>query len=130
MPGACVHAARLLRELLGTFQLDREESPKKSGRTSNKAKALAGVMQRAIPILMMEQNLAKSDARTADAPIEIQVLARGDAYETLISVTGPRKLSPQQAEEVIVKSLGKGYDSLVVDAFVKALGRRAQGAGA
>jgi HD-GYP domain-containing protein (c-di-GMP phosphodiesterase class II) len=39
-------------------------------------------------------------------------------------------LSPLQAEDVIVKSSGKRYDSMVVDAFVEAFGQRAQGAGA
>jgi hypothetical protein len=95
-----------------------------------KAKVLAGVMQRAIPILMMEQNLTKSGASAVDAAFEVQVLALADAYETLISTTGARKLSPVQAEEVIVKSSGKRYDSMVVDAFVKAFGQHAQGAGA
>ena len=39
-------------------------------------------------------------------------------------------MSPAQAEEVIVKSSGKRYDSMVVDAFEKAFGKQAQGAGA
>ena len=58
------------------------------------------------------------------------MLALADAYESLISTTGARKMSPAQAEEVIVKSSGKRYDSMVVDAFVKAFGQQAQGAGA
>ena len=120
----------VLYKVANLSQQDLEDSLKKSGRTINRAKALAGVMQRAIPILMMEQNLTKSGASTVDAPIEVQVLALADAYETLISAAGPRKLSPQQAEDVIVKSSGKRYDSMVVDAFVKAFGQRAEGAGA
>lgn len=79
---------------------------------------------------MMEQKLTGSGASTADAPLEVQVLALADAYETMISDTGARKLSPAQAEEVIVKSSGKRYDSLVMDAFVIAFGEHAKGVGA
>ena len=77
-----------------------------------------------------EQDLVKSGASTIDATLEVQVLALADSYETLISDAGPRKMSPAQAEEIIVKSSGKRYDSMVVDAFVKAFGQRAEGAGA
>lgn len=106
------------------------ERMKKSGRTVNKAKALAGTLQRAIPILMTEKNLIKSGSTTTNAPLEVQILALADAYETMVSTTGARKMSPAQAEDVIVKSSGKRYDSMVVDAFVKAFGQHAQGAGA
>jgi hypothetical protein len=85
-------------------------------------------LQRSIPVLMMEQKLTGAGASTADAPLEVQVLALADAYETMISDSGARKLSPVQAEEVIVKSSGKRYDSMVVDAFVKAFGEHAKGA--
>jgi len=104
------------------------ESKKKSGRTLNKGKALAGTLQRAIPILVTEQALSKSGASAADALLEVQILALADAYETMVSTTGARKMSPAQAEEVIVKSSGKRYDSMVVDAFVKAFGQHAQSA--
>jgi|SRR6516165_4106339 len=107
-----------------------ESMKKKSGRTWSKAKALAGTLQRAIPILITEQTLAKSGASTVDAALEVQILALADAYESMISTTGARKMSPLQAEEVILKSSGKRYDSMVVDAFVKAFGQQAQGAGA
>jgi len=103
---------------------------KKAGSRSNKTKALASTLQRAIPILMTEQNLSKSGASTVDALLEVQILALSDAYETMVSTTGPRKMSPAQAEEIIVKSSGKRYDSMVVDGFVKALGQQAKGAGA
>jgi hypothetical protein len=120
----------VLYKVANLSQQEMEDSLKKSGRTVNKAKVLAGVMQRAIPILMMEQNLTKTGASAVDAPFQVQILALADAYESLISTTGARKLSPVQAEEVIVKSSGKRYDSMVVDAFVKAFGQHAQGAGA
>lgn len=120
----------VLYKVANLSQEDIANSMKKSGRPANKAKQLAGTMQRAIPILMHEQDLVKSGSSTLDAALEVQVLALADAYESLISTTGARKMSPVQAEEVIVKSSGKRYDSMVVDAFVKAFGQQAQGAGA
>lgn len=120
----------VLYKVANLSQEDIANSMKKSGRPANKAKQLAGTMQRAIPILMHEQDLVKSGSSTLDAALEVQVLALADAYESLISTTGARKMSPAQAEEVIVKSSGKRYDSMVVDAFVKAFGQQAQGAGA
>jgi hypothetical protein len=120
----------VLYKVANLSEQDIANSLKKSGRVVSKAKALAGTLQRAIPILVNELNLIKSGSSTMGATLEVQVLALADAYEALISTTGPRKMSPAQAEEVIVKSSGKRYDSMVVDAFVKAFGQNAQGAGA
>jgi hypothetical protein len=123
-------SSEVLLKVANLSQEDLAESMKKSGRAVSKAKALAGTLQRAIPILMNEQTLTKSGASTVDAPLEVQILALADAYETMVSSTGDRKMSPIQAEEVIVKSSGKRYDSMVVDAFVKAFGAQVKGAGA
>jgi len=109
-----------------------EQRMKKAGRGKmrRKPQSIGGALQRAIPLLAAEQALVKSGGSAVDAPLEVQVLALAEAYETLVSETGPRKMSPQQAEEIIVKSSGKKYDSMVVDAFVKAFGQQTQGAGA
>jgi hypothetical protein len=98
--------------------------------TKNKAEEMGGSLRRAIPILVMEQKLIKSGENYLDAPIEVQVMALAEAYEGLISETGQRRMSPVQAEEIMIKSSGKKYDSMVVDAFVKAFGQQAKGAGA
>jgi len=100
------------------------------GKQSSKARAIGGSLQRAIPILAAHQEIKSTGHNLIDAPIEVQVLAVADAYETLISGADGRKLSPQQAGEIIAKSSGKKYDSLVVDAFEKAFGEQARGAGA
>lgn len=121
-------STEVLLKVANLSEVDLAESLKKSNRTVSKSKALAGTLQRAIPILMTEQKLTKAGASTVDAPLEVQILALSDAYETMVSSTGDRKMSPVQAEEVIVKSSGKRYDSMVVDAFVKAFGQQAQGA--
>lgn len=120
----------VLMKIANLSEADLVESIKKSGRKTGKNKPLAGTLQRAIPILMTEQSLSKSGASMVDALLEVQILALADAYENMVSATGARKISPVQAEEVIVKTSGKRYDSMVIDAFVKAFGQHAQGAGA
>ncbi len=95
-----------------------------------KGEAAGNSLQRAIPIFNSQQQLKKAGQTMIDAPLEVQVLAVADAYEALISGGDGRKLSPQQAEEIITKSSGKKYDSMVVDAFEKAFGKQARGAGA
>jgi HD-GYP domain-containing protein (c-di-GMP phosphodiesterase class II) len=106
------------------------EKGMRSRGTKNKAEEMGGSLRRAIPILVMEQKLIKSGENCLDAPIEVQVMALAEAYEGLISETGQRRMSPVQAEEIMIKSSGKKYDSMVVDAFVKAFGQQAKGAGA
>lgn len=111
-------------------QEELEQGLRKQGKALTKTQAIGGSLRRVIPILVTEQQLIKSGGETLDAPLEVQVLALAEAYERLISGSDGRKLSPQQAEEIIVKASGKKYDSMVVDAFVKAFGHQAQGAGA
>jgi hypothetical protein len=119
----------VLYKVADVSQEDLATRMQKSGRNITKANRLAGSFERAIPILMMERQLTRSGSSAVDALIEVQVLALAGAYESMISESGPRKLSPRQAEEVIVKSSGKRYDSMVVDAFVKAFGEPARAAG-
>lgn len=119
----------VLFKVANVSQEDLASQMRKSGRNITKANLLAGSLQRAIPILMMEQQLMRSGSSTVDALMEVQVLALADAYESMISASGPRQLSPGQAEEVIKKSSGKRYDSIVVDAFVKVFGEQACAAG-
>ena len=104
--------------------------PAQRGKKATKAEVMGGSLARAIPIFNTHQQLKQSGQSTIDAPLEVQVLAVADAYETLISGADGRKISPQQAEEIIAKSSGKKYDSMVVDAFAKASGEQAKGAGA
>ena len=92
------------------------------------SEAVGNTLQRAIPIFDAQQRLRKTGQGMIDSPLEVQVLAVADDYETLISGADGRKLSPQQAEQIVTKSSGKKYDSMVVDAFVKAFGEQAQGA--
>lgn len=106
------------------LQKNTDHAEKASG-----AQAIAGTLRRAIPILTEEQSLLKSGNVTADAPVEVQILALAEHYEELVCDPS-RKLSPAQAQEIITKSSGKKYDSMIVDAFVKTFGQQSQKAGA
>jgi hypothetical protein len=112
--------------------LSEEEIEKGLAQRSKSAKDarnIGGSLRRAIPILAEEQKLVKSGGVNAEAPIEVQVLAMAENYELLVN-DAHRKLSPAQAQEIIVKSSGKKYDSMIVDAFVKAFAQKVEGAGA
>ncbi len=118
--------------LFKAANVSHDDLPKRGKLDKNaaKAEAVGNTLQRAIPVFNSHQQLKKAGQTMIDAPLEVQVLAVADAYETLISGGDGRKLSPQQAEEIITKSSGKKYDSMVVDAFEKAFGEQARGAGA
>jgi HD-GYP domain-containing protein (c-di-GMP phosphodiesterase class II) len=87
-------------------------------------------LRRAIPILVAAQQLNKSGSNPADASIEVQVLTIAEKFESLVSDTRAAKMSPAQAVESIAKGFGSKYDSMIVDAFVRAFGPQAAGAGA
>jgi len=104
-----------------------EKHPGQPDKAASSARAIASTLRRAIPILTEEQSLLKSGSVTADASVEVQVLAMAENYQELVCDPS-RKLSPAQAQEIIVKSSGKKYDSMIVDAFVKTFGQHSQGA--
>jgi response regulator RpfG family c-di-GMP phosphodiesterase len=119
----------ILYKAANLSQEDLKKGLAQRGKTAKDAQSIGGSLRRAIPILAEEQKLAQSGGVNADAPIEVQVLAMAENYENLVN-DAHRKLSPTLAQEIIVKSSGKKYDSMIVDAFVKAFGRKAEGAGA
>ncbi|HET7440453.1 MAG TPA: HD domain-containing phosphohydrolase, partial [Terriglobales bacterium] len=107
-----------------------EKSVSQGKKTATPATGIGGSLCRVLPIMVAEQKLMKSGANALDAPMEVQVLAVADAYESMISGTGQKKLSPAEAEESILEASDTKYDCMVVDAFVKAFGQRSRGAGA
>jgi HD-GYP domain-containing protein (c-di-GMP phosphodiesterase class II) len=116
--------------LYKAVNISQEALEKNSGqpqKSASGAQALAGTLRRAIPIFTEEQELVKNGSISADASVEVQVLAMAENYEQLVCDPS-RKLSPAQAQEIIVKSSGKKYDSMIVDAFVKTFGQHSQGA--
>ena len=89
--------------------------------------SMGGSLQRAIPILVAGQELIKSGNSAADAPVEVQILVLAENYELLVNGPG-RKLSPEEAQETIIKNSADKYDSMIVDAFGKAFGQQAKAA--
>ena len=119
----------ILYKAANLSQEDVEKGIQKQEKTA-KAQAMGGSLRRAIPILVAEQQLTKTGRSPAEAEIEVQVLALAEKFESLISDTRGGKMSPAQAVEAIAKGFATKYDSMIVDAFVKAFGQQAQGAGA
>jgi hypothetical protein len=111
-------------------QEDVEKGMLKAGRNNAKAQAMGGSLRRAIPILIAAQQLSKTGTSPADAEIEVQVLTLAEKFESLVTDNRGGKMGPTQAVEAIANGFGKKYDSMIVDAFVKAFGQQATGAGA
>jgi len=95
---------------------------------SSEAQAIGGSLQRAIPILVAAQQLNKTGNDPGEATIEVQILTLAEKFESLISDTRGGKMSPAQAVESISKGFGAKYDSMIVDAFVRAFGQKAEAA--
>ena len=95
-----------------------------------RAQSMGGRLRRVLPIIVAQQILATEGARAINVPIEAHVLAVADAYQKLTSGAEGKKFSPQQAEEMILSAADTKYNCGVVDAFIRAFGERARGAGA
>jgi hypothetical protein len=97
---------------------------------SSEAQAIGGSLQRAIPILAAAQQLNKTGNSPANATVEVQILVLAEKFESLITDTRGGKMAPAQAVEAIANGFGSKYDSMIVDAFVRAFGQKAESAGA
>ncbi len=108
--------------------LTRDKNKRKS--SGSKASSMGSSLRRAIPIFMAERQLRQNAGKIDEAAFEVQVLSLAEEYESLMSGQAGAKMSPAQAgQEVIRRSSGR-YDSLILDAFTKAFGGHAAGAGA
>jgi len=102
----------------------------KRKRPAPKAGSLGSSLRRAIPIFLTERQLRQNGGKIGEASFEVQILGLAEDYESLTSGQNGPKMSPSQAlQEVIRRSSGR-YDSLLLDAFSKAFGGHAAGAGA
>jgi len=109
-------------EVVASFRKPRKADPR--------TQAVGNSLRRVIPIIVAQQIVEEQGARSINIPIEAHILAVADAYQRLINGVGGKAMSPYQAEEEILAGSGKKYHSGVVDAFAKAMGDRAKGAGA
>jgi len=103
---------------------------RKAPKTDARAQAVGNSLRRVIPIIVAQQILQDQGARSMNVPIEAHILAVADAYQKMISGASGKALSPDQAEGEILLGAGKRFNAGVVEAFTKAVGARAQGAGA
>jgi len=93
------------------------------------AQLMGGSLRRAIPILVAAQQLNKTDANPANSIVEVQILNLAEKFEALMNAAGLAKMPSSQVVEKIAKESEGKYDSMIVDAFVKAFGQKAQAAG-
>ena len=93
------------------------------------AQLMGGSLRRAIPILVAAQQLNKTDANPANSIVEVQILNLAEKFEALTNAAGLAKMPSSQVVEKIAKESEGKYDSMIVDAFVKAFGQKAQAAG-
>jgi hypothetical protein len=96
---------------------------------ATQAQLMGGSLRRAIPILVAAQQLQKNGASPADSIIEVQILNLAEKFESQAAAAGAGKAPTAQAVEKIAKDSEGKYDSMIVDAFVKAFGQKAMAAG-
>ena len=96
---------------------------------ATQAQLMGGSLRRAIPILVAAQQLQKNGASPADSIVEVQILNLAEKFESQASVANAGKITSAQAVEKIAKDSEGKYDSMIVDAFVKAFGQKAMAAG-
>lgn len=116
----------------GTQEDLRQTQPGRKTKLASKA-GIGGSLRRAIPIYLAERQLRLDGdgIGVSDASFEVQILMLAEEYESLISGNGGvSKLAPSQAGNEVVRRFRSRSDSLVLDAFAKAFGGEAAGAGA
>jgi hypothetical protein len=128
-----VNAIGISNEILyKAANLSQEELEKGMRKGENggatKAQLMGGSLRRAIPILVAAQQLHASGANPADSLIEVQILNLAEKFEVQVNREGAGKTPSAQAVDRIAKESGDKYDSMIVDAFVKAFGQKAQAA--
>ena len=112
---------------LSQEELEKSMRKGEDGGATN-AQLMGGSLRRAIPILVAAQQLHVTGASPADSMIEVQILNLAEKFDSQVNGTGTGKTTSAQAVEKIAKESGDSYDSMVVDAFVKAFGQKAQAA--
>jgi hypothetical protein len=96
---------------------------------ATQAQLMGGSLRRAIPILVAAQQLRKNGTSPIDSIVEVQILNLAEKFESQAAATHAGKITSAQAVEKIAKDSEGNYDSMIVDAFVKAFGQKAMAAG-
>jgi hypothetical protein len=95
---------------------------------ATQAQLMGGSLRRAIPILVAAQQLRKTGASPSDSVVEVQILNLAEKFEAQTAAGDAGKATPAAVEKIAKDSEGQ-YDSMIVDAFVKAFGQKALAAG-
>lgn len=116
----------ILYKAANLSQEELENAMRKGSMDSvTRAQVMGGSLRRAIPILVAAQQLRVTDASPANSMVEVQILSLAERYEAQINASGSGKTTPAQAVEAIKKDSSSDYDSMIVDALVKAFGQKA-----
>jgi hypothetical protein len=118
----------LLYKAVNMSQEELESGMRKGKKRVTRAQLMGGSLSRAIPILVAAQQLRSTGASPASALIEVQILNLAEKFDSRARGEGAEKSSTALLVEKIAKESPGDYDSMVVDAFVKAFGQRAQAA--
>jgi hypothetical protein len=102
---------------------------KADGDGATQAQLMGGSLRRAIPILVAAQQLRATGASPADSMVEVQILNLAEKFDSQVNGPGAGKTTSAQAVDKITKDSAGDYDSMIVDAFVKAFGQKALAAG-
>ena len=119
----------ILYKAANLSQEELEKAMRKgSSDSATQAQVMGGSLRRAIPILVAAQQLHLTGGSAADSIVEVQILNLAEKFDSQVNGSGPGKTTATQAVEQIVKDSAADYDSMIVDAFVKAFGQKAQAA--
>ncbi|HMJ21825.1 MAG TPA: hypothetical protein VK513_07945 [Terriglobales bacterium] len=113
---------------LSQEELEKAMRKAGSGRVTQ-AQLMGGSLRRAIPILVATQELHQNGASPADSIIEVQILNLAEKFDSQLTAAGSGKIPSAQVVEKIAKDCDGTYDSMIVDAFVKAFGQKAMAVG-
>jgi hypothetical protein len=112
--------------------LSQEELEKSMRKADNdgatNAQLMGGSLRRAIPILVAAQQLRATGASPADSLVEVQILNLAEKFDAQVNAPGAGKTASAQAVEKISKESAGDYDSMIIDALVRAFGQKAQAA--
>jgi hypothetical protein len=95
---------------------------------ATRAQLMGGSLRRAIPILVAAQQLRKHGASPADSVVEVQILNLAEEFESQVTAGETGKMTSAQAVDKIAKDSEGKYDSMIIDAFVKAFGQKTMAA--
>jgi hypothetical protein len=119
----------LLYKAANLSQEELERAMRKGeGDSATDAQRMGGSLRRAIPILVASQQLHATGANPANCLVEVQILNLAEKFDSQLNGSGAGRMTADQAVEKVTRKFAGDYDSMIVDAFVRAFGQKAQAA--